>query len=64
MRRFAYTKIDLNAVPPKGSDLDLLNAAGAEGWRLVLISANDMAYFVREVQEKAPAPKRQRDPKP
>jgi hypothetical protein len=55
--RYEYTKLDLNMAPPRGSDLDLLNAAGQEGWRLVWISANAMAYMQREIEEEAPAPR-------
>jgi hypothetical protein len=54
--RYAYTKLDLNMIPPRGADLDLLNTAGHEGWRLVLISPNGMAYLMREIEEEAPAP--------
>ena len=55
---YAYMKLDLNMAPPRATDLDLLNAAGQEGWELVLISSNAIAYLVREIAEEAPAPAR------
>jgi H-NS histone family len=49
-----YRKIDLNLYRPQGDELDLLNTAGAEGWELVGITSNNMAYLKREVEEVAP----------
>jgi hypothetical protein len=50
-----YRKIDLNLHRPQGDELDLLNAAGAEGWELVGITSNNFAYLKREVAEVAAA---------
>src|SRR6185436_6079943 len=50
-----YRKIDLNQHRPQGDELDLLNAAGADGWELVGITSNNMAYLKREIEEIAPA---------
>ena len=50
-----YRKIDLNQYRPRGDELDLLNAAGGEGWELVGISSNNMAYLKREVEKVATA---------
>jgi hypothetical protein len=58
--RFEYRKIDLNAASAKVSDVDLLNAAGREGWRVVWITANSHAYLEREIIETEPAPKPKR----
>jgi len=41
--RYAYRKLDLNMAPPRALDLDLLNAAGKEGWRLMLVTSNCIA---------------------
>jgi hypothetical protein len=46
-----YRKIDLNLHRPQGDELDLLNAAGAEGWELVGITSNSIAYLKRELEE-------------
>ena len=41
-----YRKIDLNQYRPRGDELDLLNAAGADGWELVGITSHNMAYLI------------------
>jgi hypothetical protein len=46
-----YRKIDLNQQHPRGGELDLLNAAGAEGWELVGISSNNIAYVKRPLED-------------
>ena len=55
MPEWKYRKIDLNLYRPQGDELDLLNAAGAEGWELVGITSNNMAYLKRELAEVAAA---------
>ena len=55
MPEWKYRKIDLNLYRPQGDELDLLNAAGAEGWELVGITSNNMAFLKREVAEVAAA---------
>jgi len=46
-----YRKIDLNQLPRKTDDIDLLCDAGDEGWELVAILANNVAYLKRLVGE-------------
>ena len=46
-----YLKIDLNQHPPRGDELDLLNHVGAEGWELVGITATNIAYLKRRVED-------------
>ena len=55
MSEWEYRKIDLNQHRPQGDELDLLNAAGADGWELVGITSNNFAYLKRELEELAPA---------
>ena len=50
MSEWEYRKIDLNLHRPQGDELDLLNAAGAEGWELVGITSNNFAYLKREMR--------------
>jgi DNA-binding protein H-NS len=50
-----YRKIDLNQHRPQGDELDMLNAAGADGWELVGITSNNIAYLKRELEEIEPA---------
>src|SRR5262245_12117898 len=54
MPEWEYRKIALNLHGVRGDELDLLNAAGAEGWELVGISSNNMAYLKREVEVAVP----------
>jgi DNA-binding protein H-NS len=49
-----YRKIDLNDRPRKTDDVDLLGDAGKEGWELVQITANDIAYLKRMVEDSSP----------
>jgi hypothetical protein len=53
MPEWKYRKIALNFHGPRGDELDLLNAAGADGWELVGITNHNMAYLKREVAEVA-----------
>jgi DNA-binding protein H-NS len=46
-----YRKIDLSQLPRKTEDIDVLNDAGREGWELILISANYVAYLKRRLGE-------------
>lgn len=47
-----YSAIDLNDLPRKTLELDLLNNAGAEGWELVAISNLNIAILKRPRTEK------------
>ena len=57
MPQWEYSKIDLNNVPTKSSDLDTLDDAGKDGWELVSITANNFAYLKRPVEDAAPEPR-------
>jgi len=46
-----YRKIALNQLSAKTADVDLLNDAGEEGWELVVILPNNIAYLKREMGE-------------
>jgi hypothetical protein len=51
MPQWEYSKIDLNQVPAKASDLDALDDAGKDGWELVGITANNVAYLKRMLED-------------
>jgi len=49
MPAFEYEKINLNYIPRSGDDIDLLDELGEDGWELVAITANNIAYLKRQV---------------
>ena len=53
MPEWEYRKIDLGDLARNTSDLDLLDKAGEEGWELVVITSNNIAYFKRQVRRQS-----------
>jgi DNA-binding protein H-NS len=51
--QWEYKKIALNDLPRKRDDVDVLNDAGDEGWELVAILPNNVAYLKREIEADA-----------
>jgi hypothetical protein len=49
MLRWEYRKLNLNELPRRTDDIDLLNSAGATGWELVSISSINIAVLKRQV---------------
>jgi hypothetical protein len=60
MPQYEYRKIDLNSVPRKSDEINLLDAAGQQGWELVQITPNLVAYMKRLIDEPEPEPPRRR----
>ena len=62
MTLWEYRKIDLSGINARSDDVELLNHAGQDGWELLAITANNIAYLKRSVPvaaaRKATAPKR------
>src|ERR1700704_4903942 len=48
-----YRKIDLNQLPRKTEDIDLLSEAGLDGWEVVTILENHVAYLKRQSGDSA-----------
>jgi len=46
-----YHKINLNELPRKRNEIDALRDAGEDGWELITILPNNIAYFKREIVE-------------
>ena len=57
MPEWEYRKIDLGDLARNTSDLDLLDKAGEEGWELVVITSNNIAYFKRQIRKQSPRQK-------
>jgi hypothetical protein len=55
MPQWEYRKINLNDVPRKSEDIDVLTDAGEEGWELIAITPNNIAYVKRQREQTAPA---------
>ena len=61
MQKWEYKKIALNE-PPRGSDdIDLLCDAGEEGWELVAVLSNGMAYLKREIKGTGASDREERE---
>jgi len=43
--QWEYRKINMNELPRKTDDIDLLEDAGADGWELVAINSLNIAYL-------------------
>ena len=56
MMRWEYRKIDLNDVPRKVDDIDVLLDSGKDGWELVAVTTNNIAYLKRQLEDPAVAP--------
>ena len=52
MAEWEYRTLDLNDLPRKMEGLDILNDAGEEGWELVTIMPNQIAYLKRQVVKR------------
>jgi hypothetical protein len=59
MPQWEYRRIDLNDAPRRGDDVDVLNRAGNEGWELVAVTGNGVAYVKRPLPEP-PKPARRK----
>ena len=51
MSRWEYRKLDLNSPLRREEDIDLLNMVGEQGWELVSVAINGLAYLKRVVPE-------------
>jgi hypothetical protein len=54
MPDWEYITLNLSDLPFKIGPLDLLNDAGRDGWELVAIASNNVAYLKRKLLERAP----------
>jgi Domain of unknown function (DUF4177) len=62
-RNWEYSTINLSGVPPKTDIVEVLNDAGKDGWELVAVMSNNVAYLRREIKKPASKlPRRKPDP--
>jgi hypothetical protein len=47
MPEWEYIAVSLNDLPSNANDADVLNLAGKQGWELVAITENNVAYLKR-----------------
>jgi hypothetical protein len=52
MPEWEYLTVDLNDLPRKTDAVDVLNDAGENGWELVTITPNQIAYLKRQVAKQ------------
>jgi hypothetical protein len=55
MSEWEYITVNLSDLPRDTGELDLLNDAGKNGWELIAIVSNNIAYLKREVAKAKPA---------
>jgi hypothetical protein len=53
MPEWEYITLDLSYLPRKISELDVLNDAGKDGWELVMITSNNIAYLKRPIPRRS-----------
>ena len=63
-QRWEYRTINIFDLARGERELEILNAAGAEGWELIMIAVNGIATLKRPVVEDKPAPARRRGATP
>ena len=49
MPEWEYTTINLSELPARILVVDVLNNAGEEGWELIAITTNHVAYLKRQI---------------
>jgi hypothetical protein len=54
MPQWQYSTVNLD--DPNDSRCDLLNKLGADGWELVVIAPNNIAYLKRQITDPRRAP--------
>jgi hypothetical protein len=56
MAEWQYSKIRSQRPPRTTTEIDILNRAGEEGWELVIMTGNNIAYLKRPVGEEPQSP--------
>jgi hypothetical protein len=53
MPEWQYITLDPNDLPRRTTVLDFLNDAGKDGWELVMITTNHIAYLKRQLPRRS-----------
>jgi hypothetical protein len=57
MPEWEYVTVSLSDLPVKTLPVDVLNDAGEQGWELVTITSNNIAYLKRQVSRRRSRPR-------
>jgi hypothetical protein len=57
MPEWEYVTVSLSDLPVKTRAVDVLNDAGEQGWELVTITSNNIAYLKRQVLRRRSRPR-------
>jgi hypothetical protein len=49
MPQYEYEKVNLGDLPRNADELDLLDELGREGWELIVVLPNNVAYLKRQM---------------
>lgn len=64
MQLLEYLRINLNEAGKRQQDTDILNEIGKDGWELMGILPNNMAYLKRPIPNQLQAAPKPEAPKP
>jgi hypothetical protein len=64
MPQFQYERINLSDLPRQSDEIDLLDGLGHEGWELVVVMPNNVAYLKRQLSPARRDPAAARSPPP
>jgi hypothetical protein len=63
MQEWEYIRICLSDLPLNIDSVDILNDAGKDGWELIVITSNNIAYLKLEITKPASkSPRRKPNP--
>jgi hypothetical protein len=57
MPEWEYVTVSLSDLPFKTRPVDVLNDAGEQGWELVAIAPNTIAYLKRQISRRRSRPR-------
>jgi hypothetical protein len=64
MPQFQYERINRGDFPRQSDEIDLLDGLGREGWELVVVMPNNVAYLKRQLRPARSDPAAMRSKSP